>query len=186
KEIILLQFHLGKPTLPARSHPDKWMQLIENLPEGVVIHQEGKITYINSAAEELFEKKSDKLIGKPFLSLFKGEVKENIEQRMNEWTAEKASDFYEFSITTASGKDRYLGEQTVHISLDGKSGRQTIFTNLSLRKQWIHEKMRAQLAEEINQILKHEIKEHKITQYELEQAKNFNLALIESSMDMII
>ncbi len=186
KEIILLQFHYKRSTLPGNSNPDKWMQLIENLPEGVVIHQEGKITYINSAAEELFEQKSDKLMGKSFLSLFKGEVKQNIEQRMTEWTAEKASDFYEFTITTPSGKDRYLGEQTVHISLDGKPGKQTIFTNLSLRKQWIHEKMRAQLAEEINQILKHEIKEHKITQYELEQAKNFNLALIESSMDMII
>ncbi len=185
-QFILLQFHYGKSTIQTSRNSDKWMQLIENLPEGVVIHQDGKITYINSAAEDLFEQKSEELVGKPFLTLFKSEVKENIKRRMFEWTSDNSSDFYEFTITTPSGKDRYVGEQTVHISLDGKPGRQTIFTNLSLRKQWIHEKMRAQLAEEINQILKHEIKEHKITQYELEQSKNFNIALIESSMDMII
>lgn len=186
--MILLQFHhipSGKQdNLTVKK--DRWMELVSNLPEGIVIHEEGKIIYMNAAAEELLEIKAEDKKGKSFLSLFKGDVKNSIRQRMEEWSPDKIAEYFEFSYLTASGKELYLGEQTVEIKIDGRSARQTVLTNLSLRKKWIHEKMRAQLAEEINQILKHEIKEHKITQYELEQAKNFNLALIESSMDMII
>jgi len=182
---LLLNFHIssdGRESLV----DGKSMELVEDLPEGVVIHQDGKISYLNKKACKLFDVQGSKMLGKSFLSLFSGEVKSEMKKRLVHWRSREKTDYFEFSLTTNNGEKRYLSEQTVHIPLDGSEACQSIFTNLALRKQWIHEKMRAQLAEEINQILKHEIKEHKITQYELEQAKNLNLAIIESSLDMII
>ncbi len=186
--VLLIQFHRNQSVIneTIAVKKESWKELVNNIPEGIVIHHSGMIVFMNAAAEELLEIKAEKQIGKPFLSLFTGEAKKALKNRMDEWIAEANSEYFEFPYKRPSGKELYLGEQTVEIRIDGQPARQTMLTNLSLRKKWIHEKMRAQLAEEINQILKHEIKEHKITQYELEQAKNFNLALIESSMDMII
>ncbi len=189
--IILLQFSRSeKQSYSAwtseNSSGNRWMALVENLPGGVVIHQNNEIIYLNSSAEVMFEVSREEMIGKPFLQLFSKEVKELMSERLKQWNKKEPTELYEFSRKRKDGDMLYLGEQTVIVEIDKKTACQSIFSNLSIREQWIHEKMRAQLAEEINQILKHEIHEHKITQEELNEAKNFNQSVIESSMDIII
>jgi PAS domain S-box-containing protein len=182
--ILFLQFSVSD----AQPESKQWIHLINNLPEGIVIHREGKIVHLNRTAENLFSVVGEKMVGKPFLELFAGgEIKELMKGRLKRWMNGETTDYVEFELDSNKKKETiYLGEETVFINMADGLSCQSVFTNLSIRKQWIHEKMRAQLAEEINQILKHEIKEHKITQEELEKARNLNLAVIESSRDMII
>jgi PAS domain S-box-containing protein len=182
--ILFLQFS----ATDAQPESKQWIHLINNLPEGIVIHREGKIVHLNRTAENLFSVVGEKMVGKPFLELFAGiEIKEIMKGRLKRWMNGETTDYIEFELDNNKKKETiYLGEETVFINMADGLSCQSVFTNLSIRKQWIHEKMRAQLAEEINQILKHEIKEHKITQEELEKARNLNLAVIESSRDMII
>lgn len=189
--ILILQFSKTESAPDSswtseNNYGNRWMALVENLPGGVVIHQNKKIIYLNTSAEDMFEVSRKDMIGKPFLQLFAKEVKEVMNDRLEQWKEKKPTELYEFSRKKKDGDVLYLGEQTVFVEIDKQTACQSIFSNLSIREKWIHEKMRAQLAEEINQILKHEIQEHKITQEELSEAKNFNQSVIESSMDMII
>lgn len=181
-KIILLQFI---PVSDAALSDDNY-RWVDHLPEGIVLHRNGKILYLNAQAAAFLGVDRQKMVGKSFQSLFPKALKSQIQKRVDQWCCGESTDYIEFEVTDSSGDVKYLGERTVNIDAGGTPVSQTILNDLSVHKRWIHEKMRAQLAEEINQILKHEIKEHKVTQYELEQAKNFNMAVIESSLDMII
>lgn len=182
--ILLLQFYPAQSEKQSSSH--SWIKVIDHLPEGVVIHKSGKIVHMNKTARNLFGVSVYQGNKTDFLSLFSGEVKQIMKSRLEQWKKGNTTEYQELEIKRGKDNPLYLGEETVFITQDEGVFCQSVFTNLSIRKQWIHEKMRAQLAEEINQILKHEIKEHKITQEELEKARNLNLSIIESSRDMIV
>jgi PAS domain S-box-containing protein len=163
-----------------------YKSLLDNIPDAIIIHKKGKVLFVNPGGENLFKLKSSELRGKDVTSVFSPDSAKQYNTRLKAIENNQQADYYEFSAELANGNKVFLGEQTTEVNYRGEPAYQTIITNLSFRKQWVQERMRAQLAEEINEILKHEIKEHKITQRQLESAKNFNSSLIESSLDMII
>jgi PAS domain S-box-containing protein len=50
----------------------------------------------------------------------------------------------------------------------------------------VEERLRSRMAEEVNQVLRHEITEHRRTQEELRRSRRFARSLVDSSLDMII
>lgn len=180
--IVLLQFHFDLAESGFLPYRSLWENLVDNMPDAVVIHKNNHIEYLNKKAENQFATSFTLLKNKPILALFENAKEVDLEEDFTNWEDSPK----EVSIINQRGELHIFSAQTVPLLLGREHYFQTTFSDLSLRKEYINERMRAQLAEEINVILKHEINEHKITQYELEQAKNFNLAIIESSLDMII
>lgn len=185
--LIVAQFHAVMPGSPHFQVPLAQLGWMDFLPDGIIVHEKGKIMLINDSTAWLMrvEKKAE-LVGKSFATLFPENVQDTMKKRLAQWKQGKLPEVQEFSMNDPNDETIYLEERTVHVNVAGRKFQLTILSNLSKRKHWIHERMRAQLAEEINQILKHEIREHKVTQRELEASRNFNEAVIESSMDMII
>lgn len=185
--LIVAQFHAVIPGTPYFNVPLSQLGWMDFLPDGVIVHEKGRIVLINDSTAWLMglESKAE-VVGRQFQALFPENVRETMKLRLEEWKKGKLPEVHEFSMIDPDGETIYLEERTVHVNVGGRKFQLTILSNLSKRKHWIHERMRAQLAEEINQILKHEIREHKVTQRELEASRNFNEAVIESSMDMII
>lgn len=181
--IVLLQFQYDLHESSYLKYKSLWSKLIENIPEATVIHTDKGIEYLNEKAERMFNAPLNEVLNKPLASLFKGSKQRDIALHLKQTEDSMPR---ELTYTNKNGKQYLLSAQTVPLTMGNKQYLQTMFSDISLRQEYLHERMRAQLAEEINAILKHEIKEHKITQYELEQAKNFNQAVIESSLDMIV
>jgi PAS domain S-box-containing protein len=165
---------------------ERYKSLLDNIPDAIIIHRKGNIQYINPGGEKLFEVNGEEVAGKGLLELFSAETAKQYAGRLKAIYNYQEADYHEFPATLQSGKKLFLAEQTSPIIYRDQEAFQTVISNLSFRKQWVQERMRAQLAEEINEILKHEIREHKITQQQLEESRNFNNSLIESSIDIII
>lgn len=167
--------------------PLNHLSWLDFLPDGIIIHHRGKILFANDSTKWLFRIENGQSIeGTPVSAFFPLETSAQFELKQKKWNKGEATEVFEFSMEDPDGETIYLEERTVHVNYSTLCVQLTILSNLSKRKHWIHERMRAQLAEEINQILKHEIREHKVTQRELEESRNFNQSVIESSMDMII
>lgn len=84
---------------------------------------------------------------------------------------------------------KHKGFQVEYNKVNTKGNVESILIRINNQNQAhraINEKVRAVLAEEINKVLKHEIKQHKLTQEKLYQAQQFSRSIIESSLDMII
>lgn len=167
-------------------HIDRYKSLLDNIPDAIIIHRKGIVQYINPGGEKLFDVDAEKTVGTGLLELFSADTAKQYAGRLKAIYNYQEAGYHEFPATVQSGKKLFLAEQTSPIIYRDKEAFQTVISNLSFRKQWVQERMRAQLAEEINEILKHEIREHKITQQQLEESRNFNNSLIESSIDIII
>jgi PAS domain S-box-containing protein len=165
---------------------ERYKSLLDNIPDAIIIHKKGIIQYLNPGGEKLFDVSSDSATGISVLELFSAETAKQYAGRLKAIYNYQEADYHEFPAVLKNGKKLFLAEQTNPIIYRDQEAFQTIISNLSFRKQWVQERMRAQLAEEINEILKHEIREHKITQQQLEESRNFNNSLIESSIDIII
>ena len=85
-------------------------------------------------------------------------------------------------------KDFFNG--TIHIECIGGFGKRAevvvVISESSFQNELMFEKSRAELAEEINKILKLEIAEHKITQQRLDETEVLSSTIINSSINIIL
>jgi PAS domain S-box-containing protein len=165
----------------------RFRNLLENLPNAVIIVIEEKIKYINNAALDLLGvDDEDELYDMPFLAFIENKFKEDIRQDLIEIREGGEIGYREIQLVNNSGKPIDVGLKSTLTIYENRPAIQISLNNISERVQLVKEQMRIRIVEEINTVLKREIEEHKITQQKLEIQKSRNENLINSSLDMII
>lgn len=147
----------------------RFRYLLENSPGGVVILTDGKFSYLNNAACELFGvEDEDSLYEQDFLNYIPEEHKTEIEKDLNDIRDGYEIGYKEIKIEKIDGTTVDVGIKSTLTAYESKPSIQITLNNVTARNQLVQEQIRMRLIEEINSALKAEIKEHKETQQKLE------------------
>jgi PAS domain S-box-containing protein len=166
---------------------DRFKGLVENSPNGVFIITDGKVRYANfSGLKLLGYTDEDDVFNAPFVDFFKSKSRKYLGDDLDRVRQGEDVSFRELTILDRHKNEIDVGIKMILTVYDNKPSIQITINNLQTERLLIQEKLRAQLAEEINTVLKREIEEHKATQRKLTAAENFTRNIIESSLDMII
>lgn len=166
---------------------DRFKNLVENSPNGIFILTDGLIKYVNQSGLNLLElEEEDDLYDEDFIQYFTEEHRAKIQQLVNDTREGEDTDYEEFEVVNANEENVKVGVKATLTVYDNQPSIQVTINNLSTQALLVQEQMRAQIAEEINVVLKTEIEDHKKTQNKLRNARNFTKNIIESSIDMII
>lgn len=166
---------------------ERFKNLVENSPNAVFILTDGKIKYTNSSGTNLLGyDDEDDLFDHSFTEFFGPKTRAQVVRDLEAIRQGEDVDYKELKINDKEGSPINIGMKVTLTVYDNKPSIQVTVNNLSTRMLLMQEQVRAQLAEEINTILKKEIEEHKITQRKLRETQDFTRNIIESSIDMII
>lgn len=165
---------------------ENYKSLVDDSPDGIFIHDEGKVIFANSSAFRIMEINSfDELKNKTIFDFVLSDYHGPIKERMQVLNSPKYQPFREMKVRTAKGNIIELESQAVRIKYNGKEATQVILHKTEPEKLLVKEQLRAQVAEETNQKLQQEIAERKITERMLQNTQKFTRLLIDSSLDMI-
>ena len=158
-----------------------YRSLVERMHDGLLVVVDGRVRYANPAAEQLLEKN---LTGNAFLQLFHTDDHEPLEEVMVRATSDPAG--CTLRVRSASPPERdfqIICTSTMH---EGGGALQFTIQDYGAQQRTIRERVRLQMAEEVNQVLREEIGEHRRTQEALRRSRRFARNLIDSSLDMIM
>lgn len=146
----------------------RFRNLLEHLPNGVIILVDEKIRYLNYAACSFFNvADEDEVYDANFLQ-FISPAYINVMKRDLDYTRNGGEeDYKEIKLLNAEGAELDAGIKCTLTVYENKPSIQITLNNLTDRKQLVEEQVRVRLIEEINTVLKSEIEEHKITQKKL-------------------
>ncbi|MDZ4752009.1 MAG: histidine kinase dimerization/phosphoacceptor domain -containing protein [Flavobacteriales bacterium] len=150
----------------------RFRNLLENSPNAVLILTEGKIKYMNSAALALMGcKDEDELFDREYIGFVPEVLTGEVSSDMAHIRQGGDVPYKEIRLLDIHQNEIGVGIKSTLTVYENKPSIQVTLNNISLRMQLIQEQMRAELAEEINTVLKREIHQHKLTQKELVEQK---------------
>ncbi|MBK9275169.1 MAG: PAS domain S-box protein [Flavobacteriales bacterium] len=162
---------------------ENYRRLVEHAPEGILIVQDGLVRYGNPTA--------DLLMGAPSTGTVLADAVEPTHRPvlaacLEEARREGEGAPVELALRRADGSGgRVLlsASRTFH---EGAPAVQVHLRDVGRMRATMEAGLRAQMAEEVNRVLRQEIMDHRRTQEELRRAKRFARSLVDSSLDMII
>lgn len=165
---------------------ENYKSLVDYTPDGVFIHIDGKVVFANPSAIKLvgIQNREDALNYSLFDFLLP-EYKERIITRIQKVIGGEPQEFVELKIKTLTGEIREVETKPILIRFNGKNAVLTVVHDISTQKQLVQEQIRAQIAEETNELLEQEITKRKVIQLQLQESQKYTRLLIESSLDMI-
>ncbi|MBK8498997.1 MAG: PAS domain S-box protein [Flavobacteriales bacterium] len=156
-----------------------YKSLVERIRDGLILVADGRVRYANPAAEQML---GGPVLGRELVPLFHpddhGAVKSAIALVGPTDAAVRARPFLqpERELLFSCGPSMHDGVAAVQVTLQDHTAQQHL----------IRERVRLQMAEEVNQVLREEIAEHRRTQEALRRSRRFARNLIDSSLDMIM
>jgi PAS domain S-box-containing protein len=123
--------------LKARASEESYKQLVDSLPESVVIHSNHKIVYVNKAAVCMMNAKDkNDLIGKQLLDFITPEYKNRMLERMRQIKKEKRPLYNtEHKIRRSDGSTFIFEVSSLYIIFGGKEAVLTIGKDITERKE---------------------------------------------------
>lgn len=162
---------------------ENYRRLVEHIRDGILIVQQGRVRYANPAVDSLMERP---LAG------------EDLERSIHPEDRGACADLFrevEYKGTAGpmemrfGSEERGWHERIVQASSTFHEGAAAVQLGLhdsGPERALMKERMRAQMAEEVNLVLRQEITEHRRTQAQLDRSRRFARSLVDSSLDMII
>ncbi len=161
--------------------------LIETAPYGILIHDEGKIVYHNSKAVEIFDlDKNLSVVNRSIFEFLPAEYHDIVKERYLNTLETDTVELSEYKIVTPGGNEKIIEVIPSPFMYENKKMVYLAFRDVTEKKLYQKEKLRAEIAEEANRILKSEIEYRKQIEQKLEENRKFTQNLIDSSLDMII
>ncbi len=160
--------------------------VINQLPNGIVIHYNGKISYVNPYFLNILQLKEKEVIGKFICDLADENYQKMVQNHVESFERGEEPEIEHVKFNSKDGESISFSIQTVGDTFEGKKASISILTNLEIHKNFARQNIRMKLAEEANVELEKEILEHKKTQHKLQKQEEFNDSVINSSLDMII
>ena len=119
-----------------RESEERYRQLVEISPDAVIIHQDGKITYLNPAAMKMLgAKDASELLGKKILDLihpdYRDTVRKNIEKDLDEETTPPL----ELHMIRVDGATVVVEGRGVKTTINGKPAIQVAIRDITERKR---------------------------------------------------
>ena len=160
-----------------------YRQLVERSRDGILITQRGIIRYANPAAERLA---SRTMAGVKLEELLHNEDRDKVRDLLVAVERGEAQGPVSVRMTSGSQDWKELVLNAATMRHEGAPAAQVSMQDLGLQQSLLQERMRVRMAEEVNQVLRQEIAEHRRTQEALRQSRRFARSLIDSSLDMIM
>lgn len=148
---------------------NNYQNVLENSPVGILIHDNGICLYCNQTAAKILEVANPAdLVGTLLMDYFLDQEQRNIAfSRMNKALSGEEQSEFSFKIRTAKNHVIDVDLKTVPFIYNGKKCVQTIMSNISDTKKLEKERIRAEIAEDLNKELIKEINYRKKIQHEL-------------------
>jgi PAS domain S-box-containing protein len=115
----------------------KYRNLVELLPEGIVVHREGIVIFANSGiARILGEESPSALIGKPVINVVHPDYREAVVKRIKKSIAENiAAPAMEEAFIKKDGTKVVVEVAAIPFEYEGKKAMLAVVTDITLRKQ---------------------------------------------------
>ena len=120
-----------------RDSEERYRQLVELAPEGILAHVQGRIVFANSAATRIFGANSvEEIVGRQMLDFFASAYQEAMGQRLEQVYAPGGSvPFIEVQITRLDGSIATVEIAAASIIYEGQSAAQTVVRDITDRKE---------------------------------------------------
>jgi len=167
---------------------EKYKNLIENSPYGVIIHENGRLLFANQKASEIigYNPKKHQLKIKDVLDFLLPEYREDGLIRREKLKKGEEVPFVDVRVKSPfNGKTIDLQTRALPIEFQNKRATQIVFQDVSAQKELAKERLKNQIAEESNKLLQKEIEERKKIEQELLNNQNYTNNIISSSLDVI-
>lgn len=167
---------------------EKYKNLIENSPYGVIIHENGKILFANNKAQEIigFNPKIHKNQIKDVIDFLLPEYQQDGFNRRAKLKNGEEVPFVDVRVKSPfNGKIIDLQTRALPIYYQNKKATQIVFQDVSTQKELAKERLKNQIAEESNKLLQKEIQERIKIEKELLNNQNYTNNIISSSLDVI-
>ncbi|MEZ4757643.1 MAG: PAS domain S-box protein [Flavobacteriales bacterium] len=165
--------------LEQRSLIASYRSLVEHIRDGLLVVKDGRVTYANPAAETLCPAPP---LGTEVLAMFHADDRASILERL------RAPELHAGPLPVRMNGSRETG-LVLSVSPAPHHGHDAVQLTLQdqrAQQQLMKEQLRLQMIEEVNQVLRQEISDHRRTQEELRRSRRFARSLIDSSLDMIM
>jgi PAS domain S-box-containing protein len=148
----------------------RFRNLLENSPNGVIILTDGMMKYGNHAACELMGvNDEDELYDETFSSFVDPKYRPEVEEDLESIRNGAQIDYKEIKLLRSDQSHEEVGIKCILTIYENRPSIQITLNSVSIRNQLVQEQVRVRLIEEINNVLKQEIEEHKRTQTKLHQ-----------------
>lgn len=165
----------------------RFRNLLENSPNGVIILTDGLMKYGNHAACELLGvEDEDELYDGNFTAYIEEKYQAEIEADLELIRQGKTVDYKEIRVIRSDQTHEEVGIKCILTIYENKPSIQITLNSVSIRNQLVQEQVRVRLVEEINNVLKEEIEEHKRTQIKLSEQQRATAeqkAMLESILN---
>lgn len=161
---------------------ENYRLLVENIPIGIIIRTAKNVEFVNRAAKKIFQITTENQL----VEILKREEYKVFKKHLEAVEKNKKASKKEFLIgNDTEGYYTYKLESKMTM-YNGLEAVNHFIYDISSEKSFYNERSRAEIAEELNAVLKSEIKEHKKTQRKLLEAESFSRNIIDSSHDFIV
>lgn len=157
-----------------------YRSLVEHMQDGLVVVRKGRIRYANPAAQQLL---GAALIGGLLQDHFDNEHRITVENILDGSAHERVKLPIQARLLRERREVVLFVAPTMH---EGADALQITLQDDQAHQSLLRERLRVQMAEEVNQVLRQEIDEHRRTQDALRRSRQFARSLVESSLDMIM
>lgn len=160
-----------------------YRQLLEHMRDGILIVQDGLVRYANPAAEQILGGVEH---GEAWMRTFHPDDRDKVRELNDVLDREQGMGPVSLRVSDGQGGWTDLVAHAVAMHHQGAPAAQITLQDVAVQERFLHERARLRMVEEINQVLRQEINEHRKTQDELRRSRRFFRALVDSSLDMIM
>jgi PAS domain S-box-containing protein len=135
-----------------RESEERYRRLVESTPSGIVVHREGKIIYINTAAVRMAgATDAREILGKPVLDFVHPDHWEIVKQRIRQTQEEgRSSETLEEKFVRLDGRTIDVEVTAIPFTHQGEPATLVVFQDITLRKQAEEELLRAEKLESLS------------------------------------
>jgi len=163
---------------------NNYAQLMDRVRDGILIVRDDQVLYANPSAEALAPDRLWK--DAPFIERVHPDDHEAVIEALGSLSSLPTTGILDARIAAGGDTWRDMLFSAAAMSHEGRPAAQVTLQDVGLHRSLVHERSRARIAEEVNEILRQEIAEHRRTQEALRQSRRFARSLVDSSLDTII
>ncbi|GJQ63317.1 MAG: hypothetical protein SCALA702_23700 [Melioribacteraceae bacterium] len=177
---------------------ERYRELVSNLPDLVVVHQYGKILFINSAVKEILGYEKDEVMHQSVLNYIAEEYRDKVVETLKLREQGVNVESYEIEMLSRTGERFFMEIRGARIKYDKKPAILNVIVNITERKKLemqlrkINEQLESIIAERTSELLKvveqlkKEVDERKVAEDSLRDSEEKFKALAEYSNDVIM
>ncbi|HNK67330.1 MAG TPA: PAS domain S-box protein [Flavobacteriales bacterium] len=170
--------------LEQRALLNNYRQLMDRVRDAILIVRDDRVLYANPSAEALVPE--HEWLGRSFIERLHVDDRATVQEAIDLHGSGSSSGIIDVRVDAGSGTWRDMLLSAAVLQHEGGIATQVTLQDVGLHRSLVHERSRARMAEEVNEILRQEIIEHRRTQEALRQSRRFARSLVDSSLDTII